>query len=184
MTPTRSVLPALAVLIAGCQQTASPDVTRVIPAAVVTAQEGSAPGDAPGQCWVQLPPTTQTKLVEQTVRVQDAVIGPDGTQTAPAIYRKVQAPVEVETSSNRGFARLCDAQLTAPFVETLQRALSARGYYLGEIDGTLTPATNAAVRAYQLSQGLDSDMLSVAAAQQLGLVMVDLEVGAQTAQAE
>ena len=171
MTLKHYLWTACAMALAGCQQTASPDVTRVIAPTVITAQD--APTGTPGQCYGEIASPVETKLVEQTIKVRDATFDADGNELTPAIYRRAQTPVEV-AGPTRSFARLCDDQLTPTFVETLQRALQARGLYLGQITGDLDEATREAIRGYQEAQGLDSDVLSVSAAQQLGLVAVDL----------
>jgi hypothetical protein len=127
-----------------------------------------------GACWAELPGPTTTELVEQTILVEEAVIGPDGTQTSPAIYRNVTAPRTVSTGDGRWFERVCDAELSTGLVMNLQRALAARTYYAGAASGELDAATRASIRLYQQEQGLDSDVLSLATARQLGLVVVDL----------
>jgi peptidoglycan hydrolase-like protein with peptidoglycan-binding domain len=53
----------------------------------------------------------------------------------------------------------------------LQRALRARALYRGEISGVMDARTRAAVRRLQEPQGLDSGILSLAAARQLGLLV-------------
>jgi hypothetical protein len=60
------------------------------------------------------------------------------------VYRGV-----VETSY-RAPARY-DADLSVD----VQRALARRGYYRGEIDGDVGPATRAAIRSYQYNRGLE-----------------------------
>ena len=66
----------------------------------------------------------------------------------------------------------CADQLPAGFVTSLQRALSARGYYASGITGEVTPALRAAIRAYQVPLGLNSEILSLGTAERLGLVAV------------
>ena len=62
--------------------------------------------------------------------------------------------------------------LTPEFVSSLQRALSARGYYPGPITGGLDTATKSAVQRYQRDEGLNGKTLTVAAARKLGLIAV------------
>lgn len=64
----------------------------------------------------------------------------------------------------------------AEFIASLQRALKARGLYEGPITGTLTQRTGRAIRAFQAPQGLDSEILSLAAAKQLGLALWNPEL--------
>lgn len=61
------------------------------------------------------------------------------------------------------------------FLASLQRALKARGLYLGEVTGEWNAATAEGVRRFQAERGLDSPRLSLAAARELGLIAVDLD---------
>ena len=67
----------------------------------------------------------------------------------------------------------CYDQLTPDTIATLQRALKARGYYQLPLSGELDPATMTAIRRYQADHGLDTPVLSLKAAEALGLVAVD-----------
>jgi len=60
--------------------------------------------------------------------------------------------------------------LTPDFVASLQRALAARGIYAGVVNGQMDAPTRRAIRRYQKPKGPDSDVLSLATAQELGLV--------------
>ncbi|MEJ6394312.1 peptidoglycan-binding domain-containing protein [Gymnodinialimonas sp. 2305UL16-5] len=109
-----------------------------------------------------------------------------GREITPAVIetvvenRQLQRRI-VEDRTETWFETPCELDDDAEFTATLQRALAARGLYGGEITGTLDPATAAAIRAYQAPQGLDSSVLSLAAARQLGLVIWDPELAADPA---
>lgn len=168
-----SPLAALAVLaLAGCEPSTG-GVTRGPDTGVIPTLAAPAEGQD-GACWAQLPGPSTTELVEQTILVEEAVIAPDGTETSPAIYRTVTAPRTVSTGQGRWFEQVCDADLSAELVRDLQRALTARTYYAGIASGEMDAATRASIRLYQQDQGLDSDVLSLATARQLGLIVVDL----------
>jgi membrane-bound lytic murein transglycosylase B len=47
--------------------------------------------------------------------------------------------------------------LTQAELEELQRHLAEAGYYDGEIDGKLGPASREAIRAYQVGRGMTAD---------------------------
>ena len=72
------------------------------------------------------------------------------------------------------FPAPCPPAFTPEFIGTLQRALLARGYYAGLVTERLDPPTRAALRAYQVDQGLDSDKLALSTARELGLVAVEV----------
>lgn len=69
----------------------------------------------------------------------------------------------------------CPEVVTPEFTANLQRALQARGAYRGAITGRMDAATQAGVRRYQRSLGLDLPVLTLTAAQSLGLVVADLD---------
>jgi hypothetical protein len=68
------------------------------------------------------------------------------------------------------FRAPCPAEQTVQFTASLQRALKARGLYLLPVTGTVDAATGEAIRRFQAQRGLDSPILSLAAAQELGLI--------------
>ncbi|MFN3642072.1 MAG: peptidoglycan-binding domain-containing protein [Gemmobacter sp.] len=117
--------------------------------------------DAPG-CWHG---ATRPALFET---VTDQSVSGTGQVT------RVQRQVLVRERSDMWFAVPCDAPTTA-FVASLQRALKARGLYDLPVTGRADAATAEAVRRFQSARGIDSAVLSLAAAQALGLVAVALE---------
>lgn len=150
----RHALPLLLVAaLAGCQTApdGQPAVGRAdaAPPEALTVPEGA--------CWAtdRMPAQTETRFV--------AVEGQTGLQPREEVLR----PAE-----ERLFAVPCPEQMSADLIASLQRALAARGLYAGPVTGALDPATAAAVRRYQAPQGLDSGLLSLEAAQQLGLVAI------------
>ncbi|MFT3689894.1 peptidoglycan-binding domain-containing protein [Paenirhodobacter sp.] len=68
------------------------------------------------------------------------------------------------------FAAVCPEALTPGVVAPLQRALAARGLYRGPVTGRMDGPTRAAVAAWQGPRGLDSETLSIRAAQELGVI--------------
>lgn len=169
---------SLAVL-AGCAPLSTgPDVTKLISPTHITATDMKPPANMPGVCWGNIPGPKITKIVSDIVIATPAQIGPDGEELSPAIYREVTRPQTVNEGEGRWFTRACDADMTPEFVMTLQRALSVRGLYRGDVTGVLDQRTLRAVRAYQALQGLDSEVLSQSAAQQLGLIAVKLDLTA------
>lgn len=174
MTRIKTLAPAMAVLLAGCQTAGLPDVTQLIKPSVIMPSEMTPPSSEPGVCWGHEPGAQVTEIVSQTVMVEEATYDANGKEISPAIFRKVAAPKVVTDGNGRWFQRVCDAQATPELVMTLQRALAVRGIYNGPDSGVLDPATRRAVRFYQRKQGLNSDILSLSAAQQLGLIAIEL----------
>ncbi|WP_138936041.1 peptidoglycan-binding domain-containing protein [Roseovarius arcticus] len=133
------------------------------------------PGAAAGTCWGKLVTPAVIETVTEQVLVQPPNALEDGTITAPGVY-KTETRQEIVTERKvTWFETPCPADLTPDFVASLQRALSARTIYRGAINGQMDGRTRAAVRKFQRPEGLDSGILSLAAAQRLGLVAVDLQ---------
>lgn len=154
----RFALPLLVTLALGACQSAETEaaVSRAQPAP----EAGRAAALPAGACWAtdRVPAQTETRFV--------AVAGQSGLQPEETTLR----PAE-----ERMFAVPCPGQMDADLTASLQRALSARGLYAGPITGTMDAATTEAVRRYQAPQGLDSGVLSLDAAQQMGLIAIPRE---------
>lgn len=166
---TRALIIALlaALTLAGCETglaAREPAISRAL--------QEAPPGAAPGSCWgKQITPAVVQTVTDQ-VLVQPAEIGGDGRVMAPAIYRTETRQDILRQRHETWFETPCAATLTPDFIATLQRALAARGHYTGPIDGEMSARTRAAVRAWQAPEGLDSGILSLAAARRLGLIQV------------
>ncbi len=88
------------------------------------------------------------------------------------VYKLETRQAIVKERRELWFETPCEDQLTPDFLASLQRALKARGHYHGGITGQMDSRTRRAIRHYQAPQGLDSGILSLAAARKLGLVAV------------
>jgi peptidoglycan hydrolase-like protein with peptidoglycan-binding domain len=64
---------------------------------------------------------------------------------------------------------LCEANVTTETVRSLQRALSAKGYNPGSVDGRLGPGTMEAVFAFQRAEGLAAGELTLQTLNKLGV---------------
>lgn len=173
--PTLSVLALVAV--AACAPSVrdlgalgEPEVTRMT--------EAAPPGAAPGTCWGKHVTPAIIETVTHQALLQPAEIRSDGTVTQPAIYKTETLQQIVRERRETWFETPCDAAMTPDFVASVQRALAARGLYLGPANGEMNALTRAAVRRYQAPRGLDSGILSLAAARELGLVAVSGESNA------
>ncbi len=165
--PFRSGIAACAVLAAcGGGGGPVPDSGAGVPAFIAAEIESGADGRCFGR--------DITPAVVQTVTVQildrPAVTAPDGTVTEAAIYR---SEVRQEIAREREevlFETICPPAFTLDFVASMQRALSARGFYRGPVNGILDADTGRAVQDFQRERGPDSPLLSIDAARSLGLV--------------
>ena len=156
-------------LIAACDS-AAPEGVPV----EVEAPASAPPGASPGTCWGKEITPAVVETVTEQVLLQPAEIDADDTVVRPAIYKTETRQKIVQERAETWFETPCASVLTPEFVATLQRALSARGLYRGAITGQMDMRTRAAIRRYQVPQGLNSGILSVSAARKLGLIAVNI----------
>lgn len=159
-----------ALFLAACGQSGLPDVARLAEPALVQTRASPPPGSDPNACYGQDVTPAVVETVTEQIMLQPASVSVDGKTLYPAVYKTETRQAIVEPRRELWFETPCQREMTAEFIATLQRALKARGFYRGPINGEMTARTRRAVRAYQKPQGLDSAILSKAAAKKLGLV--------------
>lgn len=129
-------------------------------------------GDA---CFAQDETPATIETTTSHVLVAPAKYGDDGTLITPAQYRTETTQRIVQARQPIRFRTPCPDDLTAAFMESVQRALNVRGVYDGPITGKMDALTKAAIRAYQAPIGINSTVLSLEAAQRLGLISLTPE---------
>ncbi|MEL7281390.1 MAG: peptidoglycan-binding domain-containing protein [Pseudomonadota bacterium] len=154
-----------AVLAAFVLSACAPNVFELVPEEVTT-RNVAPPGAAPGTCWGRDATPAVIETVTEQVILEEAESPVYQTETSQQI---------ITPREDTWFETPCDDVMTPEFTSSVQRALQARGHYRGPITGRMDGRTQAAIRAYQKPQGLDSGLLSLAAARQMGLMQVDLE---------
>lgn len=170
------VLLTLPLILAACgpilpRAAGSPDLTAEV--ITVRAERPATPRE--GECWdTDIIPAVIETITEQTL-VRPEQRDEAGTVIAPATYRTEQRLRMVQDRSDVWFRVPCPEDATPEFWASVQRALKARGYYAAAPTGENDPATAEAVRRFQAERGLDSPILSLAAAQDLGLIAVPLD---------
>ncbi|HBZ44030.1 MAG TPA: hypothetical protein DEO85_08255 [Maritimibacter sp.] len=170
---------ALSVALSGCakpQKVGSTEVTRADfgDEAIITDFTLGPPGAKPGVCYGKdVTPATVEQVTEHKL-IEPAKFGPEGTIIAPAKYETVSEARIVEDRAPIYFETPCPPRWTPDFIESIQRALTARGLYAGYPHGTLDKETREAIRAFQMQDGLNSTILSTESARDLGLVEIDL----------
>lgn len=155
----------------GAPPPVAPPVTApAFDAALVTAE----PAPAPGQCWHRMGRPALFETVTEQVLVTPERRDAGGQVVAPAVFRTETRQSELRPRQQVWFRIPCRAEVDseAVFVASLQRALKARGLFGGAVSGEMDDETEAAVLRYQAANGLESGVLSLAAAQALGLVAV------------
>lgn len=165
------LLSALAALsLAACQTTAGPGtVSRLNPPPATGDPDAAPPGAPPGTCWTrQIMPATVETITRHKL-VSPAETAPDGRILTPARYRTEKHQRIVEERRAIRFQTPCRAQLDHEFIASMQRALAVRGFYRGAITGRYDAPTRHSVLRFQTEQGLESGILSLKTARQLGL---------------
>lgn len=147
-----------------------PAVAKFTEPEVARFKTEAPPGSDPNACYGRDVSPAVIETVTEQVLLQPAEVKVDGTVLYPAVYKTETHQRIVRERSELWFQTPCARDLTPDFVASLQRALEARGYYRGPISGEMDARTRAAVRSYQAPQGLDSGIVSSAAARKLGLV--------------
>ncbi|MGN6424657.1 MAG: peptidoglycan-binding protein [Asticcacaulis sp.] len=99
------------------------------------------------------------------------VVTPEHTESyeVPAVYQDVQKQRVVGQPKAVWREVLCSKNATPKVIMSIQRALAARGYQPGAIDGHLGSQTASAMQKFQADQGLPQGQVSVEAVQALGI---------------
>ncbi|MEL6599094.1 MAG: peptidoglycan-binding protein [Pseudomonadota bacterium] len=132
-----------------------PAVTREVPRRVVVQPARSREVTVPARIE-----NVTRRVVATEERVERVEV--------PATFRTVERRTQEVPAALVWTNVVCDTNRTKTFTASVQRGLKARGFYGGAIDGIEGRGTRSAVRAFQLENGLDSDVLTVEAAQELG----------------
>ncbi len=173
-------LSALGVLmLAACQQ-GQPFIGLPVGETEMISSQNKPPTDKiDGVCWGKDSTPALVETVTQKVQVKPArivtVASPDGAPTyqaveKPAVYKTVTRQDIVQPRADFWFKVPCDSIVTRDFIGSLQRALKSRGLYPGAITGVMDANTRKSVRWFQRKHGLNSGILSLDAARQLGLI--------------
>lgn len=88
----------------------------------------------------------------------------------PATYDTVTVQRVIREREELFFETICPQLYTERFVQSLQRALKARGFFGGEPNGWLDDQTSLAIKLYQKQEGLPSGILSLHTVEAFGLV--------------
>lgn len=87
----------------------------------------------------------------------------------PAEYQDVSRQVLVSEGTSEWKSILCETNTTAGVVQDIQRALLAKGFNPGKIDGVIGAETGAAIRAFQQANGLATGGLTLETIGKLGV---------------
>lgn len=164
----------LALGLAACAPVMPPVIAPMITPGLALDSRDTAPDPVPGECWHHLRQPALYETVTKQVLATPEIRNPDGSIRQHATFRSDTHQRQIRPRQEIWFRIPCpeDGAGTAGFNASLQRALKARGLYGGAVNGEYDALTAAGVRHYQALNGLDTPVLSLAAAQALGLVSI------------
>ena len=123
---------------------------------------------------MDIPPSTTKRVIPpqyKTISVRELVTPEsfEAVKSEPQ-YTTIEKRQLVSAESVQWRQILCQTNVTEQVVLKIQKALVAKGYNLGtQPNGNYGPATKAAIRKFQLDNGLPTGGLTVAAVKKLGL---------------
>ncbi len=122
---------------------------------------------------LKTPATTRTEVIPavyDTVRVRKVVTPPQEKRIPiPAEYRTVSKREMVQPSSMEWRRVLCETNMDQATVLEIQKALKAKGFNPGALDGIYGRDTGAAVNAFQASRNLPKGGLTYETINALGI---------------
>lgn len=132
---------------------------------------GEGPPDArEGACYGKDVTPAIVEVVTEQLLIQPPQIASDGAIIHPAIYRTSTHQAIITERKEFFFEVPCAEVMTPDFIASLQRALKARGLYRGVLTGVIDARTKRAIRTFQRPGGLNSEILTLDTARQLGLI--------------
>ena len=105
------------------------------------------------------------KVLKTTVQAEEKHI------PIPAEYQEVSRQVLVSEGSAEWKSILCETNTTSGIVQDIQRALLAKGFNPGKIDGVIGVETSSAIRGFQQANGLATGGLTIDTLNKLGVTV-------------
>jgi hypothetical protein len=165
----------LALVLAGCNGTQVTAPARAdLAMELVRLDTPGPPKSRHGECWAAATTPAVIETVTEQIVVAEEVRDDSGRVTTPAAFQTKTHQRMVQMREEVWFHVPCPAEVTVNFVASVQRAMKARGLFPHPVTGMMDPETAEAIRRYQADRGLDSPILSLAAAKELGLIATDL----------
>lgn len=139
------------------------------PIAVLHLPNGTSPPQKAGICWASDTTPAVIETVTEHLMIRKELRDSAGKVTRPAEFETKTTQHLIQDREVVWFTAPCAPEMTVDFIASLQRALKARGRYFTAVTGVYDSATGEAVRKLQAERGLDSPVLALATAVDLGL---------------
>lgn len=160
-------------LLAACA-TALPEESGegpLAPPPVLLEDSAAPPPDAaPGTCYARDRTPLRIETVTEPLPVLDALLVGDGSVQTPADWNLRTRQSIAGGGEEMLIETPCRADMGPDLIASLQRALAVRKLYAGPVSGRMDGPTRAALRRLQQQKGLDSAILAIATARELGLI--------------
>lgn len=158
-------------VLAGCN---APRQNAGAAIALTRLPDGKVPESAAGRCWASDTTPAIIETVTEQILLHRERRNADGAVIAAAQFQTKTAQHLVQDREIVWFRAPCPPDFTVVFVASLQRALKARGRFYGAVTGVYDAGTGEAVRKLQSERGLDSPVMALDTARELGLAASDL----------
>jgi len=127
-------------------------------------------------CRIRYTAPAIVETVTNQVLVKPETIGIDpqtgqSIVTSPATYRTETEQRIVRARHENWAEIICTKDQSVTFIQSLQRALAARGYYRGVVTGVMDEQTKRALRKVQKSRGINTSEITLDLAESYGLVI-------------
>lgn len=177
MTHLKTVLKCVPIwILAACTTADNAEVSRAKPVPDAEIREVAA-SNGENYCEARdIAPAIIETITEQ-IEVTPALFDEAGKMTQSPSYQTVTRQEIVRERQDLWFKTPCADQMTPEFIASVQRALAARGHYQGRDHGVMDRPTKKAIRRFQNKNGLDSDVLALKTARELGLLAFDFVQG-------
>ena len=135
----------------------------------------SPPNGRPGACYIRntAPAVIETVTEQILVKPETRGIDPNTGQSVileSAVYKTKTVQNIISGRKEDWIEVICVKNQSLVFVQTLQRALAARGHYRGSATGIMDDHTKRAIRKVQKPFGINSDEVTVDLAEHYGLI--------------
>lgn len=146
-------------------------VSGIAPPPVLLEDSTAAPPDAaPGTCYARDRTPLRIETVTEPLPVLDALLVGDGSVQTPSDWNLRTRQSIAGGGEEMLIETPCRADMGPELIASLQRALAVRKLYAGPVSGRMDGPTRAALRRFQQKKGLDSAILAIATARELGLI--------------
>lgn len=126
-------------------------------------------------CRIRYTAPAIVETVTKQILIKPEIVGTDpqtgkNIVTSPATYRTETEQKIVRARQEDWAEIICVKDQSVIFIQSLQRALAARGNYRGAITGIMDQRTKSALRKVQKNRGINTSEVTLDLAERYGLI--------------